>query len=158
MEKIETGLHYPIELERLPSSWHADYIGEFCQEIQSGFACGKHSDEQIGVPHFRPMNVSRLGLLDFEVLKYVAADFDQRRLSEGDVLFNNTNSPELIGKTAFVDQRGDGGAFSNHMTRLLFNQAIDPRFGAYQLHFLWMSKYFLHRCVKHVNQARSLSD
>jgi len=153
MGKVETGLHYPIELDQLPSCWHANYIGVFCQEIQSGFACGRHSDEQIGVPHFRPMNVSRLGLLDFDVLKYVAADFDQRRLSEGDVLFNNTNSPELIGKTAYVDQRGNGCAFSNHMTRLLFNQAMDPRFGAYQLHFLWMSKYFLHRCVKHVNQA-----
>ena len=153
MEKIETGLHYPIELGLLPSSWYAGYIGEFCQEIQSGFACGRHSDEQIGVAHLRPMNVSRLGLLDFDVLKNVPADFDQRRLSEGDVLFNNTNSPELIGKTAYVDRRGNGCAFSNHMTRLWFNQAIDPRFGAYQLHFLWMSKYFLHRCVKHVNQA-----
>ncbi|MGR9117534.1 MAG: hypothetical protein ACU85E_17450, partial [Gammaproteobacteria bacterium] len=40
-----------------------------------------------------------------------------------------------------------------HMTRLRFHTGIDPKFGAYQLHFLWMSRYFLHGCVKHVNQA-----
>ena len=153
MGKIETGLHYPIKLDCLPLSWHVDYVGVFCQDIQSGFACGKHSDDQIGVPHLRPMNVSRRGELDFEVLKYVATDFDQRRLANGDVLFNNTNSPELIGKTAYVGREGEGYAFSNHMTRLRFNGAIDARFGAYHLHFLWMTKYFLHGCVKHVNQA-----
>ncbi len=46
-----------------------------------------------------------------------------------------------------------GLAFSNHMTRVRFNPAVVPEFGAYQLHYLWMARYYLHRCVKHVNQA-----
>ena len=99
------------------------------------------------------MNVSRNGLLDFDVIKFVSSDYDARRLSEGDVLFNNTNSPELIGKTAYVNNKGNELAFSNHMTRLRFNRSVLPKFGSFQLHFLWMARYFLHRCVKHVNQA-----
>lgn len=99
------------------------------------------------------MNVSRNGRLDFEEIKFVPADYDVRRLDSGDVLFNNTNSPELIGKTAYVTSSGAGVAFSNHMTRLCFRPEVLPQFAAYQLHFLWMARYFLHRCVKHVNQA-----
>ena len=32
-------------------------------------------------------------------------------------------------------------------------EGVDSRFAAAQLHYLWSSRYFLHRCVKHVNQA-----
>ena len=39
------------------------------------------------------------------------------------------------------------------MTRVAFSDAVSPKFSAYQLHYLWMRGYFLHNCVKHVNQA-----
>lgn len=153
MTEINTGLHYPINLDAMPAAWIVNYVGAFCEDIQSGFACGQHSDTDIGVPHLRPMNINREGSLDFNVVKYVPGNYDVRRLSENDVLFNNTNSPELIGKTAYVSYDGAGAAFSNHMTRLRFHKTVLPKFAAFQLHFLWMARYFLHRCVKHVNQA-----
>lgn len=153
MGEINTGLHYPIYLDNLPPDWTIDFVGKFCDEIQSGFACGRHQDTDIGVMQLRPMNVSREGQLNFDVVKYVPSDFDTRRLHENDVLFNNTNSPELIGKTALITSQANGLAFSNHMTRLKFHQSVLPKFGAFQLHYLWMARYFLHRCVKHVNQA-----
>jgi hypothetical protein len=47
------------------------------------------------------------------------------RLTPGDVVFNDTNSPELVGKTALFDD--DAPAFSNHMTRLRVNpDELDP--------------------------------
>ena len=153
MKNINTGLHYPIDLDHIPPNWIADYVGTFATDVQSGFACGAHNTDSKDIAHLRPMNVSREGKIDLSEIKYISAEYEFRRLSSGDVLFNNTNSPELIGKTAFVNASGDGLAFSNHMTRLRFNAAIDPRFAAIQLHYLWMMKYFLHGCVKHVNQA-----
>jgi len=39
------------------------------------------------------------------------------------------------------------------MTRIKFHPGVIPTFAAIQLHYLWMMKYYLHRCVKHVNQA-----
>jgi type I restriction enzyme S subunit len=74
----------------------------------------------------RPMNVSRAGTVDLSVGKYVLPSKDVRRLRDGDVLFNNTNSPELVGKTAFVQKAGDWG-FSSHMTRLAFHRGTSPR-------------------------------
>ena len=153
MSEIDTGLHYPITVCGLPSSWLITYAREVCEVVQSGFPCGQHSDDNIGVAHLRPMNISRDGRVDLGEVKFVRADVDERRLAEKDVLFNNTNSPELIGKTALVGGHARGLAFSNHMTRVRFNRSVLPKFGAYQLHYLWMARYYLHRCVKHVNQA-----
>jgi type I restriction enzyme S subunit len=39
------------------------------------------------------------------------------------------------------------------MTRIRFADDVLPKFGALQLHFLWMRGYFKYNCVKHVNQA-----
>lgn len=153
MTELKTGLHYPINLEELPDSWTAAYVGDFSVELESGFACGKHSETDIGVLHVRPYNVSREGTFDFETTKYVASDFNEKRLKADDVLFNNTNSPDLIGKTTAVPSKAVGLAFSNHMTRVAFANGVEPSFAAHQLHYLWSSRYFLHRCVKHVNQA-----
>lgn len=153
MRDIDTGLHYPISLQKLPISWSVAYIEDYSVKIESGFACGKHNSEGKGVIHLRPMNVSRNGIIDLSDFRSIPNDFNEKRLIEGDVLFNNTNSPELIGKTAQVTQKYAGLAFSNHMTRIKFHSVISPAFAALQLHYLWMMKYYLHRCVKHVNQA-----
>ena len=98
MNKIDTGMHYPQAICDLPSSWLVTYAQEVCDEVQSGFACGQHSDDNIGVAHLRPMNISREGRIVLGEVKFVHADADERRLTERDVLFNNTNSPELIGE------------------------------------------------------------
>lgn len=152
MSNLETGLHYPINLGELPASWEKGYVGDFALEIQPGFASGKHNKEGRGIPHIRPYNIDRLGKLDLSEIKSVDPDADSKRLHSGDVLFNNTNSPELIGKTAVIVGAGDWG-FSNHMTRVAFPDTVSPKFAAYQLHYLWSRGYFLHNCVKHVNQA-----
>ena len=149
---MQTGMHYPINLDAMPALWETGYVGDFALVIQPGFASGKHNKEGRGIPHLRPYNIDRLGKLDLSEIKSVASDADRKRLHSGDVLFNNTNSPELIGKTSVIAVAGDWG-FSNHMTRVAFSDAVSPKFAAYQLHYLWMQGYFLHNCVKHVNQA-----
>lgn len=152
MTEIELGQFYPVKTDTLPETWTVAYVGDFALTVQSGFACGKHGREN-GVPHLRPMNVSRDGALDLSDVKTVPPEFNEKRLRHGDVLFNNTNSPELVGKTAFVTERGNGLAFSNHMTQVQVAKGVSSEFMALQLHHLWSQKYFFHRCVKHVNQA-----
>jgi type I restriction enzyme S subunit len=152
MTAMQTGMHYPIDLEALPVGWEKGYVGDFALEIQPGFASGKHNKEGRGIPHIRPYNIGRSGKLDLSEIKSVDPEADTKRLHSGDVLFNNTNSPELIGKTTVITATDDWG-FSNHMTRVAFPDAVSPKFAAYQLHYLWSRGYFLHNCVKHVNQA-----
>jgi type I restriction enzyme, S subunit len=144
--------HYPIEVSRIPRTWRVSNISDVSIDVQSGFPTGKHNKDGRGIPHIRPMNIDRNGMINLSDVKYVAPETKDLRLHCGDVLFNNTNSPDLIGKTAAIT-RSEEWAFSNHMTRLRFVDAVDFRFAAHQLHFLWMMRYFRHRCVNHVNQA-----
>jgi type I restriction enzyme S subunit len=98
------------------------------------------------------MNISREGALDLSVVKSVSETAGESRIRRGDVLFNNTNSPELVGKTTYINIDGEF-AYSNHMTRVRVDCGISAAFLAYQLHFLWSAGYFRHRCTNHVNQA-----
>src|ERR1700675_4488242 len=109
---VDAEQHYPIDLESLSPGWAAVLVGDAIDDIQPGFPCGKHNKERVGIPHLRPFNVDRLGRLDISELKYVAEDADAARIAAGDVMFNNTNSPELIGKTTVVTIPGEW-AFSN---------------------------------------------
>jgi len=152
MTDFEAMAHYPVNLDNLPEGWGVALVGDLCIDVQSGFASGEHNSGGLGVPHMRPMNIDREGRLDLAIIKSVAADIDDRRLRQGDVLFNNTNSPVLVGKTAAVSIDREL-AFSNHMTRLRPAVGIDHRFLAHHLHYLWMGGYFMRRCNNHVNQA-----
>lgn len=139
-------------MTELSKSWVTQTLKEWGMNAQSGFASGVHNSEGNGVIHLRPMNVSRLGKLDFENYKSVI-DESSRRILKGDILFNNTNSAELVGKTAIVDVEGDF-AFSNHMTRLRFPlEKVVHEYMAILLHSFWMSGYFNEICSNHVNQA-----
>src|SRR6516164_11072727 len=97
------------------------------------------------------MNIDRQGRLDLSVVKFVSPD-SRFRVSPVDVLFNNTNSQELVRKTTSIPSDSEF-AFSNHMTRLRPTPDMSSKFVAFRLHFLWMTGYFRHRCTHHVNQA-----
>jgi type I restriction enzyme S subunit len=135
--------------------WPTALLDSLLADVQPGFASGKHNSSGKGVPHFRPMNVSTSGRIDRSVLKYVdpSAGRPELRLRPGDVVFNNTNSPELVGKTALFED-DDAPAFSNHMTRLRVDASrLDPGFLALRLHQAWREGWFAAHCNNHVSQA-----
>src|SRR5919197_5896480 len=143
--------------DELPEGWtNASLSQLLAEDLQSGFACGSHNRGANGVAHLRPMNVSEDGAIAFGDMKYVAVsemDREERKLRRGDVLFNNTNSAALVGKTAYYDGE-EPRAFSNHMTRIRCRtELLDPKFCAYTLHQLWRQRYFEGICNQHVNQA-----
>lgn len=138
--------------ENLPNSWVNCILEDIVNEVNSGFPSGKHNKEQKGIPHIRPMNINYDGNIDLSVVKYVENN-PHDYLRKGDVLFNNTNSPKLLGKTALIKQDTDW-AYSNHMTRIRFNTSlIEPRWIAYYLHKLFWEGYYKIRATNHVNQS-----
>ena len=143
---------YPFAHITPPLNWSLVALEDISADISPGFASGKHNSEGTGIPHLRPMNVDRDGQIDLSVIKSVVEN-NGIELLPGDVLFNNTNSAELVGKTTVVSTRETGFAFSNHMTRIRPEFDVNPAFVARQLHFLWMVRYMKHRCTNHVNQA-----
>ena len=98
------------------------------------------------------MNIDIDGKVDLTDVKYVQKE-DYDALRKGDVLFNNTNSPRLLGKTTYI-KSDTSWAYSNHMTRIrFFPGSLEPGFIAHYLHHLFRNGFFMTKCVHHVNQA-----
>jgi type I restriction enzyme S subunit len=102
------------------------------------------------------MNVDDSGRIVLDKVKYVEADQDVSKyfVRTGDVIFNNTNSEELVGKTAHWDREGEF-VLSNHMTiiRVANPETVDSFYLARLLHKLWFDGFYVHICRRHVNQA-----
>jgi type I restriction enzyme S subunit len=126
--------------------------------MQSGFACARKHSDPVGLPHIRPFNIGMDGELDFSQIIRIPfrfrEDFLNFALRPGDVLFNNTNSVELVGKTAIVREPLEC-AFSNHITRLQVcaPHRLNPQWLALALRLLQSQGYFAQRCNKWIGQA-----
>ncbi len=141
-----------VRSNMIPCTWAWTELESIAQKINPGFPSGKHNKVKRGIPHIRPMNISPKGHIDLSNLKYVE-ESDYEKLLKGDILFNNTNSPEMLGKTTYIKQ-DTNWAYSNHMTRIrLFVQYLEPAWVAFYLHHLFLKGFFKMNCVHHVNQA-----
>ncbi|HSH61745.1 MAG TPA: restriction endonuclease subunit S [Acidimicrobiales bacterium] len=70
------------------------------------------------------------------------------------MLFNATNSPELVGKTAYLEVLDEPAVFSNHFVRLRAESSrLDGRFLARWLRWQWERGIFRTRAKQWVNQA-----
>jgi len=106
-------------LPELPHRWFWASVDQLAHDVAYGTSA-KCSDESSGVPVIRMGNINQ-GVLDTSSLKYLPADhaeFPSLLLNSGDLLFNRTNSPELVGKSA-VFRIGDGQwSFASYLIRV----------------------------------------
>ena len=70
----------------------------------------------------------------------------------GGVVFNNTNSQELVGKTLFIENSIDA-YYSNHMTRIKINDELNPNYLWIILNFYQQKKIFFNLCTNWNNQS-----
>jgi type I restriction enzyme, S subunit len=98
--------------------------------------------------------VNGFGELSLKGTKSVprASVSDSDLLQQGEVLFNNTNSAEWVGKTAIFDL-GDECACSNHITRIIVGTQLDPYYLAAFLNALRGVGYFRALSTYFNNQA-----
>ncbi|ASJ11261.1 hypothetical protein A3L12_08120 [Thermococcus sp. P6] len=139
----------------LPEGWRWVKLKDVIKEIKSGFACSKSNEVENGIPHLRSNNIG-FGNLDFSNVVYLPpelVDLEIYSLKKGDVLFNNTNSKELVGRAALVIKDMECG-FSNHITRIRVDKSlILPEFLTYAINYLWVTGYFLRISTKWIGQA-----
>jgi type I restriction enzyme, S subunit len=126
-----------LELSDLPDSYVVATIGQVAQLIEYGTS-RKTNGNLDGIPVLRMGNIQD-GRLDFTDLKYHALDREIERLllRDGDLLFNRTNSPELVGKSAVY--HGDQPiSFASYLIRArLYPDVCDPDFANYWINSAW---------------------
>lgn len=95
-------------------------IASLLQADETGFACNKDKLVEDGIVHLRPFNIGNTGELAFDQLYRVPLELSpvgKRELVSGDILFNVTNSADLVGKAALI-RSPLPMSFSNHLARL----------------------------------------
>jgi type I restriction enzyme S subunit len=132
--------------------WSQTTLGELCERMEYGTSAKSKTEGK--VPVLRMGNIQD-GLLDWKKLVYTDNDDDIVKLilEVGDVLFNRTNSPELVGKSAIY--RGESPAiFAGYLIRLQRKKGLlDGEFLNFYLNSRTVREYGFSVMSHSTNQA-----
>ena len=109
----------PLEVPDIPETWTLVALNDLVAQFQYGTSLRADGDARTGIPVLRMSNIQD-GRTDLAVLKYVdraAPGIDAFRLKTGDILFNRTNSPGLVGKAAVFSHEIEA-VFASYLVRL----------------------------------------
>jgi type I restriction enzyme, S subunit len=113
---VERSSHYEI-----PAAWSWCELNDVASLKDYGISAKAHAGQEAhDVPMLRMGNIQG-GAIDPTSLKYVNPDIDDisgKSLEAGDMLFNRTNSAELVGKTAVYRGRPVGATFASYLIRV----------------------------------------
>ncbi|HWO72880.1 MAG TPA: restriction endonuclease subunit S [Dehalococcoidia bacterium] len=112
------------EVGEIPACWEVVRLGQIIHRCQYGLSAPLIS-EPVGVPVLRMNNLAGGGI-DTTDLKYVVLSENDRKvygLRPGDLLFNRTNSQDLVGKVSLFNLKSEM-AFASYLLRL---QVVEER-------------------------------
>jgi len=142
-------------LPEFPSGWEWGSIKGISKRIQYGTSSKADSD-QSGIPVLRMGNLQKFKL-DFDKLKYFPKNWEEKEkylLNPGDVLFNRTNSAELVGKTAVYKTEHPKAVFASYLIRIeVDSERYDPSFLSYYMNSNFGKQYIATVVSQQVGQA-----
>lgn len=112
------------EIGEIPEGWEVRSVGELLISCTYGVSCSLDT-EPIGTPVLRMGNLQD-GRLDLGDLKYAdlsSWDREEVLLRGGDVVFNRTNSWDLVGKVALVPPDAPELGYASYLLRLRVDTA-----------------------------------
>lgn len=142
-------------MSNLPTVTLGSLVERGVIDAVTGFPFGGHNQSGEGIPHIRPFNIGTDGLINLEQIKSIPAEAAEGKalITPRSVVFNNTNSLELVGKCALWTDNSQP-AFSNHMTRIrALRSDCDPAFLSYALLHHWQVGRSRMLARAHVAQA-----
>lgn len=140
------------EVGMIPEDWSTPCLGQLIHSVEYGSSAKSRPSGK--TPVLRMGNL-RDGSIDWRDLVYTNNDAEIKKylLSSGDVLFNRTNTIDLVGKTAIY--KGEQSAiFAGYLIRINEDKSLlDSRFLNYVLNAEFSKKYSLKVLSVAVGQA-----
>ncbi len=137
-----------------PKQWPTGLLESVITETQYGISTKAESDES-GVPIIRMNNIDTRGGLILSNLKHLNLDqetFEKYRLTRGDILFNRTNSRELVGKTGLW--KGEIEAvFASYLIRVRTKPDVVPEFVWAYMNSQFVKKHLLNKARRAIGMA-----
>jgi type I restriction enzyme S subunit len=126
---ILTPAEMPFEI---PRNWEWCRLDKVAIDFSYGTSQKAHLEAE-GIPVLRMGNITSDGELTYSNLKYVSPkikDLPRLFLKPGDIVFNRTNSYELVGKSA-VFRHGEPFTLASYLIRVRLFQELVPEYAAY---------------------------
>ena len=139
---------------KIPKEWNAVQLEDLISDVKNGFASGKRDEK--GIVQVRMNNITTDGrlVLNFYLKVPTPENIDVWLLKPNDFLFNNTNSIDLVGKSAIFKGASFPCTFSNHFTRIRFKESLVlPEWILNHFIIQWQKGYFKSVAIRHVGQA-----
>ncbi|HEY2295912.1 MAG TPA: restriction endonuclease subunit S [Thermoanaerobaculia bacterium] len=109
----------PLEVPEVPEGWGLVALQDLIHRAQYGLSVKADGNPRTGVVMLRMANIKD-GRMDDSDLKYVdrvGIDVRSFTVQPGDILFNRTNSAELVGKAAVFDLKRES-VFASYLVRV----------------------------------------
>ena len=142
------------ELPVSPGGWAWASIEQLSRLVEYGTSA-KTSEDSSGVPVLRMGNIVE-GELRFDELKYLPTTHDEfpgLLLQSGDLIFNRTNSPELVGKTAVYTGSPKECSFASYLIRVRLVDGAAPKLPAAYINSSHGRKWVKSVVTQQVGQA-----
>lgn len=142
------------DLPALPEGWAWASVDQLTVEQKYG-SSSKTNENPAGIPVLRMGNIQD-GELDLSNLKYLPVDHDEfpcLHLQDGDLLFNRTNSPDLVGKTAVYRSQISPCSFASYLIGVRFSSGYIPEIASAFINSAYGRRWIKSVVVQQVGQA-----
>ena len=155
-ERIDP-LYYYAEIDKFMHSTYSERLSSLVSSFENGFSVGRQNqvEEEKGILQIRPTNIDNHGRLKYDKNVYVPEVEDVPFVKSGIVLFNNTNSQEWVGKTAYFANEEKRNVYtSNHITTIEVDRSkVLPEYLCAILNIYQRHKVFYSICTNWNNQS-----
>ena len=107
-------------------SFPSGTIRDVAKEVKYGTS--SPAEEEGCYPYLRMNNITSSGYMDYSKLKYINVDITEKEkysVKKGDLLFNRTNSKELVGKTGVFNLESEM-IIAGYLIRVRTNEKANP--------------------------------
>ncbi len=153
MEK--TILEAGIDAAIFEGDWDWVELGEIMNFSQYGISEKADGSEE-DIPILGMNNITYYGEIDLSSLKFINRDgesLEKYKLKKGDILFNRTNSKELVGKTGLFEREGVY-VFASYLIRFRIKESkAIPKYIVYAMNSRFIKDYLQSLCRSIIGQA-----
>jgi type I restriction enzyme S subunit len=105
------------EIGTVPESWSVKPLGDYLTEAQYGISAKGVEIGRYAVLRMTNQQQGKISGANLQYVELTPAQFEKFRIERQDILFNRTNSLDLVGRTAIFDLEGDF-VFASYLIRL----------------------------------------
>ena len=141
------------EIGEMPESWNVVKLGEVVTLTQYGLSIRGNSEGTYPILRMNCLVEGRVKDSNLQFVDLAKSDFENFRLNKGDILFNRTNSSDLVGKTGLFNLDGDF-VFASYLIRIAVDKIrLSPDFINYYINMNQIQKRLRMLASRGVSQS-----